>query len=167
MVVRTKNVYRLVKASCNELVVVICNIGYKVGRDTVCTDKNSVLIVTEIGRLEPDCTVLFVCLTLFCQHINNLLYRTALVKRAFSEPCVVYDTVFCKIFLKSVYVERQSIFYQCGLAAFLICVYKLVAVYLIEIICVFDYVNTLVNVLGHREVFFIFKYLAAYVIIAV
>ena len=89
------------------------------------------------------------------------------VKFAFSEPTVVYDTVFCKIFLKSVYVERQSIFYQCGLAAFLICVYKLVAVYLIEIICVFDYVNTLVNVLGHREVFFIFKYLAAYVIIAV
>ena len=69
------------------------------------------------------------------------------MKCAFVEPLVILYSVFAKVVVKLLNVLWQSKIAKCLTAFFTVSVHILVAVYLIECVCMVDYVLTLISVL--------------------
>ena len=117
MVVSSENVNSLVEISGNKLIAVICNIGYYIGRNTVCTDKNEIFIHSEISSPEPYSTVLFVGVACFLEFFDNTHSFAVFVQCTFPEPVIVCDTVFFQVTFKTLNIFRECIINK-GFSAF-------------------------------------------------
>ena len=69
------------------------------------------------------------------------------MKCAFVEPLVILYSIFAKIVVKLLNVLWQSKIAKCLTAFLAVSIHILVAVYLIECVCMVDYVLTLISVL--------------------
>ena len=65
MVICAENINSSIIASGNKLIVMIRNIRNKIRRNSVCTDKNSVLIVAQLGGSEPERPLLLISIAAF------------------------------------------------------------------------------------------------------
>ena len=151
MVVCTENIDSLIELSHRKLVVVVCDIGNKVCRDTILAHEDSVLFITEIGSSEPQRAVLFVGVTACLQLFDYLFHRAVIVQSAFSEPGIINNAVLFKVFVKSFDILRERKVNQ-RLASFLLALFGSDASELvIKALCVCDDIHTQINVIGHRE----------------
>ena len=147
-----ENVYSLIEASCNELVIVVSDIGHNISVKAVAPAENEVLVQTVIGSSEPYSAVLFVSLAGFEELVHDHLCFVLCVDRAFSEPVIVYDAVLFEVTLETCDIQRQSVVYKSLAAVLFGNVLKLEDVIVVVICSMFDYVCAEVNVLRHLEV---------------
>ena len=143
--VSTPDVDCSVKASYLKLVAVVSDISGKICGIAVCSDKNLVLELElfdffgGFALFKKSCTenlfvlipygaVFFICKTLVLHNIKGFGELAAVVKCAFEEPGIVFDTVFCEIFFHCRNVFGQSVVNK-SLSAFCFgCVNEFVAV---------------------------------------
>ena len=147
MMVCTPYVDYAVKVTVSKFVLVVSNISGKVGWVAVCTDQNFVLFSAKFCCLVPNCTIFFIGQSTFGQIIHNCFYCAGLMQSAFREPYIVNDAVFFQIGSELFNVLWQSKIAKCLTAFLAVSVHILVAVYLIECVCMVDYILTLISVL--------------------
>ena len=82
------------------------------------------------------------------------------MQSAFSEPAVVFYAVFQKVTLKTCYVYWQSIVNKSLSSFFGACFNILVAVYLGKVLCMVDYVLTVISVLRKLIALFVYLHIA-------
>ena len=121
------------KAAGSQLVVVVSDIGGKVGGDAVGTDEHFVLgfllgsvlglflvhravLGSVLGAAVHDGTVLcLIACAQLQQLIHHGLHRAGLVQGALMEPHIVVDAVLAQIALEGSNVLGQSVGHQCVL----------------------------------------------------
>ena len=97
---------------------------------------------------------MFIGIARFSEHFNYFLSLSVFVKFAFSEPTVVYDTVFFQIAFKRFHVFRKR---KCNKCLFTFGIFRLdifIAVNFSKCLCVFNDIFAVIRILGHFDAVF-------------
>ncbi len=97
VVVGAPDVDHPVEAALSELVVVVGDVGGKVGGHPVGAHQHVVFFGAVLGGFIPDGAFFFVGETALFHQVDDLLYAAVLVQDALFEPHVVVDAVFGQI----------------------------------------------------------------------
>ena len=155
----------LFKASLLELVAVVGNVGGKIGRVAVGSDKNLVFefkALDFLGGLAlvckpcaenlfvfiPECAVLFIGQPFVLHYFNGFGKLAVIVKCAFKEPCVIFNAVFCEIFFHCGNVAGQGVVNKSLSALAFGGVQIFIAVDFRKFLCSVDNILAVIAVLG-------------------
>ena len=94
VVVCTPDIYCPIISARFQLIDVIRDVGGKVCRYAVFADKNFILFKSHFFTVKPYRTVLFIGISVVRKALYRRLYVTVFMKVAFSEPNVIYNSVF-------------------------------------------------------------------------
>ena len=89
LVIRAPDIDYPVESAHDELVVVVCHVGGKVGRSPVAADEHLVLIIPEFGRGEPRRPVPFDQKSTLLEHVHGSLELAVVEQASFAKPDVV------------------------------------------------------------------------------
>ena len=125
VVIGTPDVNSFVKASFFQLIAMIGNVCCEVGVKTVCSAQNIIFqfqffngflgfslfpisLSKDLRGLQPQCSVLFVRISLFRQRGNGFRNIAGLMQVRFHKPFIVMNTVTFQIGLHFRYIPLQS-----------------------------------------------------------